>query len=152
MFELSEPTQKTKQAGTKLKTYLKEHLIETDASEIILDNTFEHLSTNSIAATVKELGLHWCTHSSSVSKKFCIRQTYGTKKASIRVVSKLPLARYRAEFDPRTKSRHFVRIDPEIVDVVRLTLNSIKIQCYEEDWVEHPGDSCFIVPKMLQMI
>ena len=61
------------------------------------------------------------------------------KGSEIRLVSKYPLARYRPEFDQRTKRRHKLKLDEDILDVVRLTLATIDINRYQDDWVEHPG-------------
>lgn len=63
------------------------------------------------------------------------RQIYGTKKNIVKVISKYPLARYRAEFDPRTKERREIDLDIDTVNLIKMTLNTLKTDKYEDDWV-----------------
>lgn len=110
LFSLSEPTSKAKQEGLKLEQHLKENLMESQSHELILPEAFKALSISTIDNVVKSLGLHW--------------QMYGTKGKELKLVSKYPLARYRPEFDPRTKLRHRIHLDDDILGVVKLTLNT----------------------------
>jgi len=126
IVSLSEPTTKAKQQGKKLKQYLQQTLVDTDKVEVTLPGQFDHVMRPAIESTVKDLGLHW--------------RVYGAKGSEISVVSKYPLANYRPEFDPRTKTRHKVEVDHDILNVVRLTLNTISMERYQDDWVERPDD------------
>eukprot|EP00210_Caulerpa_lentillifera_P002836 g2710.t1 len=112
LFSLSEPTSKAKQEGLKLEQHLKTNLIQAQCDEIVLPQAFASLSMTTVESVVKALGLYW--------------QMYGTKGKELKLVSKYPLARYRPEFDPRTKLRHRIRLDDDILGVVKLTLNTLR--------------------------